>query len=83
MLTQKINLMIYIIKRMHLIKIDISREEFLSELDQEIKKNSMSKFYLKITGLTLNIFYKVRYFSQLLKKIKFFYLKDYQINIIS
>ena len=35
----------------------------------------MSKFYLKITGLTLNIFYKVRYFSQLLRKIKFFLLK--------
>ena len=35
----------------------------------------MSKFYLKITELCLNVFYSIRYLSRLLIKIKFYLLK--------
>ncbi len=62
-------------KKMHTIKINISKKEFLNELNEEIKKNSMSKIYLKITELCLSILYSVKFLSQLLIKIKFYLLK--------
>ena len=47
MLAQKNFLMIYIKKKCTHIKINISKKEFLNELNEEIKKNRMSKLYLK------------------------------------
>ena len=60
-------------KKMHTIKINISKKEFLDEFNQEVKKNNMSRFYLKITETCLNVFYSIKYFCRLLIRIKFFF----------
>ncbi len=67
-------------KKMHTIKINISKKEFLDEFNQEVKKNNMSRFYLKITETCLNVFYSIKYFCRLLIRIKFFLLKKISNN---
>ena len=62
-------------KKKYTIKIDISKKEFLNELNNDIKKHNLSKLNLKITELILNMIYCLRYFNDFLKRIKFFLLK--------